>query len=93
MADVDGKSVPPVPYKAALVDARGLLTPAWAAWFRQVFTRVGGHDALSNTELAQLPSLSLSDVQADITTLQSDLGSLQNELASDFASLGQGREL
>ncbi len=28
--------VPPIPYREAMLDRNGLLTPAWAAWFRDI---------------------------------------------------------
>lgn len=85
----DTKTVPPVPYKAVVVDGSGFLTSAWSAWFRQVFMRVGGSVALSNAELAALPALNLSTVEADITALQASVSALQVK-DNDF---GQGPDL
>lgn len=43
--------LPPVPYKATMADAQGITTAIWSDWFKQLFARVGGHIAESNTEL------------------------------------------
>lgn len=48
------RDLPPVPQRTPVTDDRGFLTPAWSAWFRQLFFRVGAHDALTNVELALL---------------------------------------
>jgi len=45
------RDLPPVPYQSPIMDRQGQLSPVWAAWFRQLFFRVGGHVALTNTEL------------------------------------------
>ncbi len=69
--------LPPVPYKAPVLDAKGYLAPAWTAWFKQFFLRIGGTSALSNTELADLPALELAAVEARVTATESDIAALQ----------------
>jgi microcystin-dependent protein len=58
--------VPPVPHTAQAVDKSGRFTPIWADFFKQVFSRLGGHGALSNAELletiqARLPTGAILD--------------------------------
>jgi microcystin-dependent protein len=58
--------VPPVPHTAQAVDKSGRFTPIWADFFKQVFSRLGGHGALSNVELsdaieARLPAGTILD--------------------------------
>lgn len=37
--------VPPVPYNTPLINAKGILTVPWTAWFRQLFDRIGRNQA------------------------------------------------
>lgn len=58
--------VPPIPFKVPLTDDRSsLLSPAWAAWFRELFNRIGGTDASSNTVLDE----DVADLQTQIDGL------------------------
>lgn len=50
MADTE-RNLPPVPIQAPLQDQSGKLSMTWMAWFRQLYFRVGGSDALTNLEL------------------------------------------
>ncbi len=43
--------LPPMPLRTRMIDASGLATQHWIAWFQQIFFRVGGHIALTNIEL------------------------------------------
>lgn len=53
MAD-DNQSVPPIPYREPMLSPDGkTISVPWGKWFRQVFARIGGSIAPSNTELAQ----------------------------------------
>lgn len=61
--------VPPLPLKTPLADQAGLLTPAWTAWFRELFTRVGGTSASTNSQLLAL----IENLQADVNVLQGGL--------------------
>lgn len=45
------QDLPPVPFKIPVLDDRGYVSQAWGAFFRQLFVRVGGHNAKTNTEL------------------------------------------
>lgn len=81
--------MPPLPYKTPVVDETGFFTDPWAKWFRQLFVRIGGVDALSNTELASLPALELAAVSANISALQASLSNLQGQVKD----LDQGRVL
>lgn len=45
------RDLPPVPYQTPMLDQQGHPTAPWAAWFRQLFSRVGGHVAKTNAEL------------------------------------------
>jgi hypothetical protein len=87
MADVSGKTLPNPPYKVAGVDRQGYFTPAWMAFFRQAFNRMGGSVALSNTELAGGVSTSIASINAQIVQLQDDVQSLQ-DLTGDGLSKG-----
>lgn len=69
--------LPPVPYKAPVLDSKGYLAPAWTAWFKQFFLRIGGTSALSNTELENLPALELAALEARVTSTETDIAALQ----------------
>lgn len=59
MADED--KLPPVPHQASVIDSRGLLTPVWAGWFRQLFARVGGFAGATAESVAADLDSHLSD--------------------------------
>lgn len=65
-------SLPPIPYKTRLVDSAGIITPQWAALMREMFARVGGTQAPSNTQL----NTTLENIQEDITALEADVSDL-----------------
>src|SRR4051812_11707701 len=50
MADTE-RNLPPVPIQAPLQDQSGKLSMTWMAWFRQLYFRFCGSDALTNLEL------------------------------------------
>jgi hypothetical protein len=93
-------TVPPIPYKSPLLDARGFLTPAWSKWFEQMFLRAGGNIALTNVELENLQSQDLAVVEADISALEtltashtssiSTINTDINTIESSLNDLGQG---
>lgn len=86
--------VPPLPYKTPMVDSRGMLTEPWSKWFRQVFLRIGGTTALSNTELTE--NLDTAAIEADIATLFTTTGGQTtsiNNLNSSVNDLNQGRQV
>lgn len=45
------RDLPPVPIQSPMILDTGIASQPWAAWFRQIFNRVGGHQALTNVEL------------------------------------------
>ncbi len=83
-------TVPPIPYKAKLLSATGYLTDPWAKWFREVFSRIGGTTALSNTELESMQTGGVDELQADVDALEvsvANLDSLATTHTTDIASL------
>lgn len=44
-------AIPPMPIKNPLEDAQGLMSQPWLAFFREVYNRIGGTSATSNTDL------------------------------------------
>lgn len=72
-------ALPPVPYKTPIMDATsGLMNSAWTGFFRELFSRVGGTSASTNSQL-----------HTQITNLQSASITLQAEVNG----LSQGRQL
>ena len=59
-------SLPPLPLKTPLTDKNGFLSPAWAGFFVELFNRVGGNIAPSNSEI----NTSTTTIQSQITALQ-----------------------
>lgn len=59
------QNVPQVPFRSPVVGSDGILTAVWAAWFRQIFNRVGGANALTNlqleTNLTSIDATSIAD--------------------------------
>lgn len=85
------EALPPVPFKTPVINKAGFLSEPWSKWFRQIFARVGGTTALSNTELEALQSSGESGLEDDIETLQSQVASLENQVDEVFGTgLGQG---
>lgn len=70
--------VPPIPYKIPVADAGGYLSQAWSAWFRELYTRIGGSSASTNSQLLAL----IENLQDDVTALE-----------AQTAALNQGRQL
>lgn len=85
-------SIPQIPYKVPIINQAGFLSPAWEKWFRDVFLRIGGLEALSNTELEALNSDDITEIQADITAIEADVVELQAAVGIT-ESLTQGRQL
>lgn len=84
-------TLPPLPLKSVVINERGILTPLWATWFRELFQRIGGTTALSNIELEE--QIDTSSLNIQIQQLKDDVSILQAELAnmsSNFSDLGQG---
>jgi hypothetical protein len=78
-------AIPPIPYKSPFLSPDGSLAQPWAKWFRDVFQRVGGSDALSNVEL----NAAVTAAVASIATLSSTTSSL----TSQIDGLNQGQNL
>jgi hypothetical protein len=88
--------IPAIPYKERVLDQNGYLSTAWIGWFRQLFLRVGGIEALSNTELENLPALDLAATNASVTALQTlaiAQGALISTLQGQVSDLNQGPTL
>lgn len=61
-------SLPDPPYRAEFLNKNtGLLSAAWSIWFEQMFTRIGGHSAISNISVANITSSTLASNYAGIT--------------------------
>lgn len=78
------KAVSPIPYKVPIADANGNLSPVWGTWFRDLFDRIGGLSASSNTELnATLTSAtsSITTNAALVTSLTARVTALENNLS------------
>ena len=98
MASFNEKALPPVPYKVAVVNSSGMLSVPWANFFRQLWNRAGGGEALSNTDLEDLQTVSFDSIQAEVDALQATVASLQSTVSdlsstSGLDSLNQGRQL
>ena len=67
-------SIPPVPYKVQMLNESGLLTEAWAAWFRQMTAGVeNDEDAPSNADLQD----DIDDLSDTVSDLQSQINDLK----------------
>lgn len=82
------EQVPPIPFKSPIANSNGFLNDSWAKWFRQIFARVGGNVALSNTELAEQRASDLSTLNSDISSLQT-ITSAHDSTLTDVPSLAQ----
>lgn len=80
--------VPPVPFKAEVVNENGYISPAWAGFIKQLYSRIGGPVALSNTDLTTYIG-SIPTLQASVTSLTSTVATLQSRIDD----LSQGRQL
>lgn len=69
------------PYNTPMVDEAGRLSGIWIAWFREMFRRLGGNNALSNTELESLQTVDLDDISDDVEQLGDEVTELQDRLA------------
>jgi len=89
-------TVPAPPYKTPLLDVNGLLTPSWTAWFRDLYKRVGGTIAFSNTEL--YAAADVTDLTANVATIQTQVntntGDIQDlQVSVGSSGVGVGRQL
>jgi hypothetical protein len=69
--------LPNIPYRVALTDESGFISPAWSAFFRLLYVRVGEANALTNTELAAIAGGGVS---------QSELDAVSNTVTANKAS-------
>jgi hypothetical protein len=81
------KPLPPFPFKSQAVNRSGWFSPIVVGWFRDLYVRVGGLEALSNVELAQLQQEDLEEIEADISSIQSSITSLQATVAGHTSSI------
>lgn len=85
-------ALPDVPFKAKVLDSQGYLTQVWAAFFRELFSRVGKNIAPSNTELSEF-IVDISDIESDIVTLQGTTAALEARLLNVEGGITSGRQL
>jgi hypothetical protein len=78
-------TVSPPPYKTPVIDNTGMLSPRWSAWIRELFERIGGISAPSNSELDEV--LDLSDVESDIDALEADVALLETSDTSQNTAI------
>jgi hypothetical protein len=90
MADI---ALQPPPYMVPIADSSGGLRPAWVAFFRTLYARVGQSVALSNLELEALHDDNLTALQNQVTALFNTVTSLQAQITSGLNDLDQGRQL
>lgn len=81
------ETIPPLPYKIPVLTPNGLLSDPWAKWFRQIFTRVGGSVAPSNSELADGQTAQLANVLSHVTELESLLATHTITINSNVARI------
>lgn len=78
-----------VPYKVPVTDSSGLISAPWSKWFRQLYDRVGGTIAPSNSQLSGGSLIDLSTLETQVTHLQSQVAALQ----VNINDINQGRRL
>jgi hypothetical protein len=69
MASQNTGQMPPIPFKYPISDQSGNLSQTWYPFFRQLFARIGGEVAPSNSENNN-----------QITAIQTSLANLQTEI-------------
>lgn len=75
------ESLPPVPYRVAMTNPNtGRLTKPWADFFQQLFIRVGGLEAPSNSEIG---TTATTDSSSQVAALQTQVDSNTTAVA-DF---------
>lgn len=74
-------SLPQIPYKTKFLNAQGYVSEPWAKFLRDLYIRVGGTTALSNTELAgDTPQdSSVTSLTTRTTAAEADIKGLQQE--------------
>lgn len=78
MAQDQNKSVPPIPLQVQIVDDRNYLNPVWSRWFVQLYQRIGGSLALSNSELETIQTEGIDELEAQVTDLTNRVALLEN---------------
>lgn len=92
-------TLPPIPYKSQVIDQSGQLTLAWSKYFLEMFNRMGGKVALSNTELETTVianNSAIATLKADTLVISIEINDLTNHMSfidTQVSGLGQGRQL
>jgi hypothetical protein len=84
-------AIPPMPYKAKLLNSRGFMSEPWAKYILKTFEALGGITGTSdlstisssvstNTSNISTNASNISTLQSDVSTAQSDIVELQNEV-------------
>lgn len=79
-------NLPPVPYRAPMLDKGGLLTTAWQGFYRQLFTLLGSGTSSSLPTITQ----DIETLETQVTAAQASIAALQAASGGDF---NQGRYL
>lgn len=89
------KLLPAPPYKTPMINTNGLLSEPWSKWFRQMFLRAGGSDALSNLELQEgyVTQDEIDAVESSVSVLSLTVSGNYTELLGLIEGLQQGRQL
>jgi len=66
-------ALPPTPFKFPVVDPNGLVSQAWAGYFRELFLRVGGTSSSSINALQTIINAQAVTLAA-LTVSNNDLG-------------------
>lgn len=64
--------VPQIPIKTPVLMSNGLMSQAWVNWMITLYQRVGGGLAETNIELESSQSGSITEINAEILTLQNE---------------------
>lgn len=68
------ENLPPVPFRAQVLDSLGRFTPVWADWFKILFNRVGGHISSTNDEIVDRFPVVTADITNEAVTFAKMLG-------------------
>jgi hypothetical protein len=77
-----------IPPRQALVDERGNITRVWWLFLQEIFTRIGGSNAMTNVELETLFSSFSPPSDPVAADAMRAVDELRNELASTRSQLG-----
>lgn len=82
------ENVPPIPYNTPIAGPRGMISDPWGKWFRQVFARIGGNIAPSNSELSSQLSGQVDEIDQSVESIEQRLTALESTY-----QLGQGPDV